>query len=86
MLVQDFRGSVVQEYPLVSRRITRQTGKGKRHRQYALTVLGYGEGKHDEYGKTRSKGHPQHEPYQCSEGDLHDNTGGECAAVDGEWD
>lgn len=49
-------------YPLLSRRVTQQTGKGKRHRLYQLTVVGngdglvgYGEGKHEEMSVAKDK-------------------------------
>lgn len=50
------------KFQLISRRITQQTGKGKIHRQYALVVVGngdglvgYGEGKDDELPRASDK-------------------------------
>ena len=52
----------LHKYPLVSRRVTQQTGKGKKHRQYLLMVVGngnglvgYGEGKHEDFGVTQER-------------------------------
>lgn len=52
----------LHQYPIMVRRVTQQTGKGKKHRQYMLMVVGngdglvgYGEGKHDDFGVTQSK-------------------------------
>jgi len=49
-------------YPLFTRRITQQTGKGKIHRQYSLVVVGngnglvgYGEGKDEELPRATDK-------------------------------
>ncbi|KAG2109896.1 uncharacterized protein F5147DRAFT_690769 [Suillus discolor] len=50
------------KFQLISRRITQQTGKGKIHRQYALVVVGngdglvgYGEGKDEELPRASDK-------------------------------
>lgn len=52
----------LHQYPILVRRVTQQTGKGKKHRQYMLMVagngdglVGFGEGKHDDFGVTQSK-------------------------------
>ncbi|KAG2343069.1 hypothetical protein BDR05DRAFT_884961 [Suillus weaverae] len=52
----------LHKFQLISRRITQQTGKGKIHRQYALVVVGngdglvgYGEGKDDELPRASDK-------------------------------
>ncbi|EJC99357.1 ribosomal protein S5 domain 2-like protein [Fomitiporia mediterranea MF3/22] len=52
----------VHNYPLVRRRVTQQTGKGKKHRIYSLHVVGngdglvgYGEGKHAEVSEANKK-------------------------------
>jgi small subunit ribosomal protein S5 len=52
----------LHRYPLQFRRVTQQTGKGKKHRQYMLMVVGngdglvgYGEGKHDDPGVTQER-------------------------------
>ncbi|THH11435.1 hypothetical protein EW145_g677 [Phellinidium pouzarii] len=64
MLVQHLQQCAVHKYPLVKRRVTQQTGKGKKHRMYQLVVVGngaglvgYGEGKHDEMSEAYSKAH-----------------------------
>ena len=56
------RDSNLHIYPLITRRVTQQTGKGKRHRMYQLIVVGngdglvgYGEGKHEEMSVARDK-------------------------------
>jgi len=53
-------------YPIFTRRITQQTGKGKIHRQYSLVVVGngnglvgYGEGKDDELPRATEKAYAQ---------------------------
>ena len=52
----------LHRYPILVRRVTQQTGKGKKHRQYMLMVVGngdglvgFGEGKHDDFGVTQQK-------------------------------
>ena len=57
---------VTHRYPLVKRRVTQQTGKGKRHRTYFLVVVGngnglvgYGEGKHEEMMEADSQAYKQ---------------------------
>lgn len=52
----------LHRYPLITRRVTQQTGKGKIHRIYVLVVMGngdglvgFGEGKHDDFGKAQDK-------------------------------
>lgn len=53
-------------YPLFTRRITQQTGKGKIHRQYSLVVVGngnglvgYGEGKDEELPRATDKAYAE---------------------------
>jgi len=53
-------------YPIFTRRITQQTGKGKIHRQYSLVVVGngnglvgYGEGKDDELPRATEKAYAE---------------------------
>lgn len=62
MMVRDKRSVTLHKYPLVKRRVTQQTGKGKKHRMYQLVVVGngnglvgYGEGKHDEMSEAHNK-------------------------------
>ncbi|KAI5123259.1 hypothetical protein M0805_001348 [Coniferiporia weirii] len=62
MMIDDRKGSALHKYPLVKRRVTQQTGKGKKHRMYQLVVVGngdglvgYGEGKHDEMSEAHNK-------------------------------
>ncbi|PAV15463.1 ribosomal S5 domain 2 [Pyrrhoderma noxium] len=62
IMVRDRRRVAVHKYPLVKRRITQQTGKGKKHRMYQLVVVGngdglvgYGEGKHEEMSEAHNK-------------------------------
>lgn len=52
----------LHKYPILTRRVTQQTGKGKKHRQYMLMVVGngdglvgYGEGKHEDFGATQDR-------------------------------
>ncbi|KAH7923442.1 ribosomal protein S5 domain 2-like protein [Leucogyrophana mollusca] len=54
------------KFPLLTRRITQQTGKGKIHRMYALVVVGngdglvgYGEGKDEEVPRATEKAFAQ---------------------------
>ncbi|EPQ52159.1 hypothetical protein GLOTRDRAFT_112184 [Gloeophyllum trabeum ATCC 11539] len=58
--------AALHKYDLLVRRITQQTGKGKIHRMYVLTVVGngdglvgYGEGKDDEIGRAKEKAYAQ---------------------------
>lgn len=53
-------------YPILSRRITQQTGKGKIHRQYSLVIVGdgnglvgYGEGKDEELPRATEKAYAE---------------------------
>lgn len=62
IMIRDRRRVTVHKYPLVKRRVTQQTGKGKKHRMYQLVVVGngdglvgYGEGKHEEMSEAHNK-------------------------------
>lgn len=58
IIINDRKDVASHVYPLIQRRVTQQTGKGKKHRTYVLIVVGngdglvgYGEGKHEEYSE-----------------------------------
>ncbi|KAL5523072.1 MRPS5 [Sanghuangporus sanghuang] len=65
-LIEDKEDVVVHKYPLIKRRVTQMTGKGKIHRLHVLMVvgngeglLGYGEGKHDAMNEASNQAYQQ---------------------------